>query len=173
VGLRGLDPHFGGAGGIPAAANTPIPTRLRPVAAHQASPNAPCRASVNPPSPCPGPPAAFNAHSWLGGSGLVQHVFRSPARLPLPAATPRASCAAPLSEKRSSFEKRSSLCKPRTTSSTMAAAHNRESSLGNYLQFTPSAWVSHDVNLKTFPYIVFNLSYKDLMVNHDLPVVPR
>ena len=56
-------------------------------------------------------PAAFNAHSpGGGGSGLVQHVFRSPARIPT-AEPPRGGpCAAPPSEKRYSFnEKRYSL----------------------------------------------------------------
>ena len=47
---------------------------------------------------------AFNAHSSSGGgSGLVQSVFRSPARIPAPESQRRVSCAAPPSEKRSTF----------------------------------------------------------------------
>src|ERR1700720_3319234 len=55
---------------------------------------------------CPGaPPAnvrgAFNAHSpGDGGTGLVQPVFRSPARIPAAETTRRGLCAAPPSEKR-------------------------------------------------------------------------
>src|SRR5208283_5632462 len=46
----------------------------------------------------------FNAHSrGGGGGGLVQYVFRSPARKPARQSSRRGSCAAPLSEKRSSF----------------------------------------------------------------------
>jgi hypothetical protein len=49
-------------------------------------------------------PRPFNAHSpGAGGSGLVQYVFRSPPRnLPIESSR-RGSCAAPLSEKRSSL----------------------------------------------------------------------
>src|SRR5437763_9159767 len=55
---------------------------------------------------CPGaPPAnvrgAFNAHSpGDGGSGLVQPVFRSPARIPAAESIRKGLCAAPPSEKR-------------------------------------------------------------------------
>jgi hypothetical protein len=46
-------------------------------------------------------PDAFNAHSpGGGGSGLVQPVFRSPARIPPAESRRRGSCAAPPSEKR-------------------------------------------------------------------------
>jgi hypothetical protein len=46
-------------------------------------------------------PGAFNAHSpGDGGSGLVQPVFRSPARIPAAESTRRGLCAAPPSEKR-------------------------------------------------------------------------
>src|SRR5260370_42427964 len=46
----------------------------------------------------------FNAHSrGGGGGGLVQYVFRSPARNPARQSSRRGSCAAPLSEKRSSL----------------------------------------------------------------------
>src|SRR5271165_739700 len=46
-------------------------------------------------------PGAFNAHSsGDGGSGLVQPVFRSPARIPAAETTRRGLCAAPPSEKR-------------------------------------------------------------------------
>jgi len=49
-------------------------------------------------------PRPFNAHSpGAGGSGLVQYVFRSAARNPPIESSRRGSCAAPLSEKRSSF----------------------------------------------------------------------
>src|SRR6267142_2815900 len=55
---------------------------------------------------CPGAPPAnvrgtFNAHSpGDGGSGLVQPVFRSPARIPAAESSRRGLCAAPPSEKR-------------------------------------------------------------------------
>src|ERR1700730_10885766 len=50
-------------------------------------------------------PRPFNAHSpGAGGNGLVQYVFRSPARNPPIESSRRGSCAAPLSEKRSSLE---------------------------------------------------------------------
>src|SRR6267143_1201709 len=55
---------------------------------------------------CPGAPpenvrGAFNAHSpGDGGSGLVQPVFRSPARIPPAESSRRGLCAAPPSEKR-------------------------------------------------------------------------
>src|ERR1700674_1244406 len=49
-------------------------------------------------------PRPFNAHSpGAGGSGLVQYVFRSPARNPARQSSRRGLCAAPLSEKRSSL----------------------------------------------------------------------
>ena len=49
-------------------------------------------------------PRPFNPHSpGAGGSGLVQYVFRSPARNPPIESSRRCSCAAPVSEKRSSF----------------------------------------------------------------------
>src|SRR6266436_3176782 len=60
---------------------------------------------------CPGaPPAnvrgAFNAHSpGDGGSGLVQPVFRSPARIPAAETTRKDLCAAPPSEKRYTLRK--------------------------------------------------------------------
>jgi hypothetical protein len=48
-------------------------------------------------------PAAYNAHKPAGASGLVQHVFHSPARIPV-AEPPRGDlCAAPPSEKRYSL----------------------------------------------------------------------
>src|SRR5215467_15631061 len=56
--------------------------------------------------PLPAPsalPMAFNTHSSARGSGLVQHVFRSPARLPAPAEAHGGACAAPPSEKRYSL----------------------------------------------------------------------
>jgi hypothetical protein len=55
---------------------------------------------------CPGRPTskrpgAFNAHNpGDGGSGLVQPVFRSPARIPSAESTRKGLCAAPPSEKR-------------------------------------------------------------------------
>jgi hypothetical protein len=50
-------------------------------------------------------PAAFNAHSPSGtGSGLVQHVFRSPARIQQPIPAERL-CGAPPSEKRSTLSR--------------------------------------------------------------------
>jgi hypothetical protein len=46
-------------------------------------------------------PEPFNAHSPGGrGSGLAQHVFRSPARIPAAESSWRSPCAAPPSEKR-------------------------------------------------------------------------
>src|ERR1700674_909097 len=51
-------------------------------------------------------PRPFNAHSpGAGGNGLVQYVFRSPARNPPIESSRRGSCAAPLSEKRSSLSR--------------------------------------------------------------------
>jgi hypothetical protein len=55
---------------------------------------------------CPGSapatdPAAFNAHRpGAGASGLVQHVFHLPARIPIAEPPRRDLCAAPPSEKR-------------------------------------------------------------------------
>ena len=61
---------------------------------------------------CPGaPPAnvrgAFNAHNpGDGGSGLVQPVFRSPARIPSAESTRKGLCDAPPSEKRYTFKRK-------------------------------------------------------------------
>src|ERR1700677_2262305 len=56
-------------------------------------------------SPAKGP-APFNAHSrGGGGSGLVQSVFRSPARPPAWVPLREGSCAAPPSEKRSTLSR--------------------------------------------------------------------
>jgi hypothetical protein len=52
-------------------------------------------------------PAGFNAHSSGGrGSGLVQYVFRPPARIPAAEPVRRGLCAAPPGEKRYRFCKR-------------------------------------------------------------------
>src|SRR4051794_14340027 len=48
-------------------------------------------------------PRAFNANRPGGGSGLVQPVFRSPARVPAWVSSRGESCAPPPSEKRSSL----------------------------------------------------------------------
>jgi hypothetical protein len=57
-------------------------------------------------------PAAFKAHSLSGGgSGLVQSVFRSPARPRTWVPPRRGSCAAPPSEKRSALSRVISRCK--------------------------------------------------------------
>src|SRR5712672_3069821 len=67
---------------------------------------------------CPGaPPAnvrgAFNAHSpGDGGSGLVQPVFRSPARIPAAESSRRGLCAAPPSEKRYTLSHISAVAMP-------------------------------------------------------------
>jgi hypothetical protein len=46
----------------------------------------------------------FNAHRLgAGGNGLVQYVFRSPARIQTVRSSPRGPCAAPPNEKRSSL----------------------------------------------------------------------
>src|SRR5215471_13316504 len=49
---------------------------------------------------------AFNTHSRARGSGLVQHVFRSPARPSAPAEAHGGPCAAPPSEKRFLFKRK-------------------------------------------------------------------
>src|SRR5258707_14297203 len=50
-------------------------------------------------------PGAFNAHNpGDGGSGLVQPVFRSPARIPAAESSRRGLCAAPTSEKRLRYQ---------------------------------------------------------------------
>src|SRR6266404_6308789 len=52
-------------------------------------------------------PGAFNAHNpGDGGSGLVQPVFRSPARIPSAESTRKGLCAAPPSEKRYTFKRK-------------------------------------------------------------------
>jgi hypothetical protein len=67
-------------------------------------------------------PRPFNAHSpGAGGSGLVQCVFRSPARNPPIESSRRGSCAAPLSEKRSS------ICHPATRTGGIMTAREHGS----------------------------------------------
>src|SRR5215469_9345688 len=76
---------------------------IHPANPQQAQLSRPLRAAR---FPLPAPsalPMAFNTHSSARGSGLVQHVFRSPARLPAPAEAHGGACAAPPSEKRYSL----------------------------------------------------------------------
>ena len=103
VRLCGPDPQFEGGGRIRATLAPQIPAKFRPVDLLQAGPNAPFRGSSTELPAQSGRPAAFNANSWARGSGLVQYVFCSPARLLAPADVPRASCAAPPSKNRYSL----------------------------------------------------------------------
>jgi hypothetical protein len=84
-----------------AAANTPIFTELRTAALPQTWPTGPLSVPNVPVSASSPLPSAFNAHSSdRRGSGLVQHVFRSPARPLFWVTTDVGSCAAPPNEKR-------------------------------------------------------------------------
>ena len=98
--LCGLAPQFVGVGRIRAVIDPPDPGQFRPVAPRQARPNAPFQGASGPLPARSARPAAFNADSRVRGSGLVQHVFRSPARHAGQAAAAPASCATPPSEKR-------------------------------------------------------------------------
>src|ERR1700719_4648979 len=78
----------------------------------------------------------FNAHNpGDGGSGLVQPVFRSPARIPAAQATRRGLCTAPPSEKRYTLshiniaEGPSEFRDPRRGSAAAALPANGKSSL--------------------------------------------
>src|ERR1700732_3972794 len=60
-------------------------------------------------------PGAFNAHNpGDGGSGLVQPVFRSPARIPSAESTRKGLCTAPPSEKRYTFRAMPNATRART-----------------------------------------------------------